>query len=182
MNDEEKVTSVEQTTAVADEQAAPAEEAATPVAEPTEEVAYTPEDTVAAPPMPQVVIKERPLKKSMVISAFVLFALTLIAFAFFEFFSFTMLFLPIANGAQDFGEALALIFTFAFGIIISFGVGIVQFILNIPPIVLFAMLIKRANTKGKKALFIVFLVLSCLLLLLLFVTIALFFGATGNLG
>ena len=171
MTDEEKVTSEasieQQATAIADEQTTPVEKAPVASTDLPGDVAFTPEDTIAHPPIPQVVIKARPLKKSMVISAFILFALTFIAFGFFEFFSTTMLFMPLANGADNLGEAIAIIFTFAFGIIISLGIGAVQLVLNIPPIVLFAKLIKRADTKGKKALFIVFLVLSCLLLLLM---------------
>ena len=134
-------------------------------------------DTIAQ--MPSVVVNPRPLKKGMVVAAFILFGFSLIAFGFFEFFSITLLFMPLINGAANFGEAIAMIFTFVFGIAISLGLAVVQLLVNIPPIVLFAKLIQRANTKGQKALFIIFLVLTSLLLLLMLVTIGLFFLATG---
>ena len=110
------------------------------------------------------------------IAAFFFFAITLAVFVLYEYFSAVMLYAPIASSPGNFGEALAAIFGYLFGFIITLIFGVVQLPENIISIILFKRLRGKSCKKWENILFTVCFALSIVMLIVTLLSFALFVG------
>ena len=126
--------------------------------------------------------RKRTYKTGSKVAAFIFFAIAFVAFAICEYFATIFLYTPLIKGVHDFGEAIAAIFGFTFGLVITGICGVAQLPFNIVSIVLFARLRGKSDKKWENRLFTAMLVISIVTLVLLVVTFAAFFisGAKNN--
>ena len=113
------------------------------------------------------------------VAAFIFFAITLAVFVIYEYFAFTFLYAPFANQVDNLGEAIAVIFGYTFGLVITIGFGIAQIPENIIAIILFNRVRKCADGKAKKVVYTVFYALSIVMLIVMILTIGIFFAIIG---
>ena len=113
------------------------------------------------------------------VAAFIFFAITTCVFAVYEYFAITFLYAPFANGVHDIGEAIAAIFGYTFGLVITIIFGIAQLPENIIAIVLFKR-VRSCASGGKRILYTVFYALSIAMLILMLLTIGIFFAIIGT--
>ena len=136
----------------------------------------------SAPALPPEKPQKQPRQygKGTAIAAFIFFAITACVFAFYEYFAITFLYMPFANGVNDIGEAIAAIFGYTFGLVITIIFGIAQLPENIIAISLFKRVRKCAPTKASKVVYTVFYALSIVMLLVMLLTIGVFFAIIGS--
>ena len=115
-----------------------------------------------------------------VIAGFIFFAITVCVFALYEYFAITFLYMPFANEVENIGEAIAVIFGYTFGLIITIIFGVAQLPENIISIILFKRMRRGADTKGKRIAYTVFYALSIVMLIVMLLTIGVFFGIIGT--
>ena len=113
------------------------------------------------------------------IAAFIFFAITACVFIVYEYFAITFLYMPFANGVNDIGEAIAAIFGYTFGLVITIIFGVAQLPENIIAIALFRR-VRSCATGGKRILYTVFLAISIAMLVLMILTIGIFFAIIGT--
>ena len=158
-----------------DEEGIPTEDDAKDLAAeeaPTEEA---PAEESAEPPAKQPKLYGR----GTAIAGFIFFAITACVFAFYEYFAITFLYMPFANGINDIGEAIAAIFGYTFGLVITIIFGIAQLPENIISIILFNRVRKCADVGVKKVIYTIFYALSIVMLLVMILTLATFFAIIG---
>ena len=151
----------------------PEEEPTTePTAEPTS--APTEPENQAEPQPSKTTPAVKQYSTGTKIAAFIFFAITLAVFIFYEIFSITFLYSPFANSPENLGEAIAVIFGYTFGLVITIIFGIAQLPENIISIILFARLRGKSNKKWENVLFTVFFALSIAMLAIMILSFALF--------
>ena len=110
------------------------------------------------------------------VAAYIFFGITVAVFAFYLFLSITILYAPLLNSPENLGEAIGETFAYLFGLILTFGFAILQLPENIVSIILFSRLTGRTYKKGERAVYIVFLVLSILMLVITVLSLGIFLG------
>ena len=108
------------------------------------------------------------------IAAFFFFIVTLAIFIAYELFCATFLYSPFANSPESFAEAIAAIFGYFFGFLITFLFGIAQLPGNIIAIILFNRIRGESDKKWENVLFTVCFALSITMLLVTLLSFALF--------
>ena len=114
------------------------------------------------------------------IAAFIFFAITLAVFVLYEYFAITFLYAPFANEVNNVGEAIAIVFGYTYGLVITIIFGLAQIPENIISIILFNRVRKCASSKAKKVVYTVFYALSIVMLIVMILTIGVFFAITGS--
>ena len=109
--------------------------------------------------------KQKEYSTGTKISAFLFLAITLVVFILYVKFAYTFLFQPILESIHDFGEAIAAIFGYLFGFILTLGFGIAQLPENIISIILFRRLRGKSCYAWENVLFTVCFILSLVMLL-----------------
>ena len=139
---------------------------------PTEDVLDAPEAEVPEAPAEPPRVKEYKTKTK--IAAFFFLAVTLLVFIAYEVFCATYLYSPFANSPNDIKEAIAAIFGYFFGFLITLIFGLVQLPENIISIILFKRLRGKSDKKWENILFTVGYALSIVTLLITLLSFALF--------
>ncbi len=121
---------------------------------------------------------EEPLRKSYKtgtkVAAFIFFIITLAVFVVYEIFSVEFLYMPFAEHIDNVGEAIAAIFGYLFGLVMTFIFGLAQLPENIISIILFSRLRGKSDKKWENVLFTVMFALSIVMLLVMILSFALF--------
>jgi len=124
--------------------------------------------------------KERTYRTGTKIAAFFFFILTVAIFSLYEFFAISYLYMPFANGVKSISEAIAAIFGYAFGLVITLIFGVAQLPENIISIILFKRLRGQSDKNWENKLFSICRILSILMLLIMLLTIGVFFAIIGT--
>ena len=153
------------------------EETTTPDEQPEEEVDSVPDEAPKQPRSPRM-IKGSPdsLKMGSVVAAFVFFAITTVIFSLYAYFSATFLFAPLLQTAESLSEAFAEIFGYLFGFIFTAIFVILQIPANIATIILFNRIRGGSETTWVNVLFLVFFILSVLMLAIVVLSFVAFLG------
>ena len=124
--------------------------------------------------------RKKTYKTGSKVAAFIFFFITLGVFAVYEFCASTFLYSPLINGINDFGEAIAAVFGYSIGLVFTMIFGVAQLPENIISIILFKRLRGKSDKKWENRLFTVMFALSIVMLLLMIITIGLFFIIVGT--
>lgn len=119
--------------------------------------------------------RKKTYKTGSKVAAFIFFFITLGVFAVYEYCATVFLYAPIINGIHDFGEAIAAIFGYSIGLVFTMIFGAAQLPENIISIILFKRLRGKSDKKWENRLFTAMFALSIVMLLLMVITLALFF-------
>ena len=109
----------------------------------------------------------RSYKTGTKVAAFIFFIITLAVFVVYEIFSVEFLYMPFAEHIDNLGEAIAAIFGYIFGLIMTFIFGLAQLPENIISIILFKRLRGKSDKKWENVLFTVMFALSIVMLLVM---------------
>ena len=113
------------------------------------------------------------------VTAFIFFTLTTIVFAFYLFFAITILYTPLFSTTNSLAEALAEVFVYLFGLIITFAFAVLQLPENIISLILFGRLRRRSDRKAERIVFTVFFALTLVMLLITVLSLAIFLLVAG---
>ena len=119
--------------------------------------------------------RKKTYKTGSKVAAFVFFCITLGVFAVYEYCASVFLYGPLINGIHDFGEAIAAVFGYSIGLVFTMIFGAAQLPENIISIILFKRLRGKSDKKWENRLFTAMFALSIVMLLLMVITLALFF-------
>ena len=124
--------------------------------------------------------RKRTYKTGSKVAAFIFFFITLAVFIVCEYCATVFLYAPLVSGVHDFGEAIAAIFGYTFGLIVAIIFGIAQLPENIISIILFKRLRGKSDKKWENRLFTAMFIISIVLLAIMLLTFALFFIVIGS--
>ncbi len=124
--------------------------------------------------------RKKTYKTGSKVAAFIFFFVTLAVFAAYEYCATLFLYGPLINGVHDFGEAIAAIFGYSIGLAFTMIFGAAQLPENIISIILFKRLRGKSDKKWENRLFTAMFALSIVMLLLMIITLALFFIIVGS--
>ena len=124
--------------------------------------------------------RKRTYKPGSKVAAFIFFFITVAIFAIYEYLAVTFLYMPFIHSINDLGEAIAAIFGYTFGLVFTMIFGAAQLPGNIIAIILFSRIRGRSDKKWENTLFTVFFALSIVMLILMILTIGLFFIIIGT--
>ena len=145
--------------------------------QPEEEPTDKPEEAPKQPRSPRMIKGgSDSLKMGSVIAAFVFFAITTVIFSLYAYFSATFLFAPLLQTAESLSEAFAEIFGYLFGFIFTAIFVILQIPANIATIILFNRIRGGSETTWVNVLFLVFFILSVLMLAIVVLSFVAFLG------
>lgn len=118
--------------------------------------------------------KRKTYGSGSIVSGFIFFSFTVTVFVLYVIFSISVLYAPLLDSPENLGEAIASIFGYLIGLIVTFGFAIAQLPENIVSIILFQRLRTRAEKKGSKVLYTVFFALSICMLALTVLSLLIF--------
>ena len=124
--------------------------------------------------------KRKTYRTGSAVTAFILFAITAVIFAFFITFVLHFLIEPLREKANDLGEAIAIVFVLPIGIAATIVTAIVQLPENIASLIMFNRLRHRSDKKKQRVLFTVFFAISIVMLILAIVTVPVFLLAANG--
>ena len=150
-------------------------EPAAPVEDLPEQAPAPAEDATADLKAASEAERKKTYKPGSKVAAFVFFFITLAVFIVYEYCATVFLYSPIINGVHDFGEAIAAVFGYSIGLVFTMIFGAAQLPENIISIILFKRLRGKSDKKWENRLFTAMFALSIVMLLLMVITLALFF-------
>ena len=118
--------------------------------------------------------KKKLYKTGSLVAAMIFFVITLVIFGFYEFFCFTFLYGPLIHSPESFGEAIAAVFGYIYGFVITIIFGLAQIPANITAIILTSRLRGKSDKKGVNVFFNVLFALSIVMLVVMILSIGLF--------
>ena len=124
--------------------------------------------------VPRMLQEKKGCSTGTMIASIVFFAITLVVFVLYEFFSIKFLYDPLINSPGDLGEAIAAVFGYVFGLVMTIIFGIAQLPENIISIILTNRVRFYAENKGKRIVFTILYALSIVMLLVTLLSFALF--------
>lgn len=124
--------------------------------------------------------KKKLYKTGSLVAALIFFTITLVIFGFYEYFCFYFLYGPLINSPGSFGEAIAAVFGYIFGLAITIIFGVAQIPANITAIILTSRLRGKSDKKGVNVFFNVLFALSIVMLVVMVLSIVLFFAMVSG--